>query len=241
MRRTGTLQAIPAALGRETVNAGPDAVAGRGLVRRTCRAYATPMLIPDGYHDLARGALAVQVTYLEMRARAASRAERADAPWILRREERPSTDWYRGLYRAVGEAWLWSSRLELADATLAATITHPDVEVFALVEGGRDAGILELDFRSPGACEIVYFGIVPAQVGTGAGRWLMNRAIAHAWSRGITRLWLHTCSMDSPDALPFYVRSGFVPYERRVEVFADPRLTGLLPRTAAPQVPIIDA
>lgn len=198
------------------------------------------MLIPEGYHDLPPGALAVQVTYLEMRARAPLRPERPDAPWSLRRVERPTNAWYRDLYRLVGSEWLWSSRLELDDAALAAVITHRDVEVFALEHEGRDEGILELDFREPGACEIGFFGLATRLVGTGAGRWLMNRAIARAWSRDITRFWLHTCSMDSPDALPFYLRSGFVPYQRRVEVFPDPRLTGVLPRDAAPQIPRID-
>jgi GNAT superfamily N-acetyltransferase len=198
------------------------------------------MLIPDGYHDLPPGALAVQVTYLEMRARAPLRAERPDAPWTLRRVERPANAWYRDLYRLVGSDWLWSSRLELTDEALAAVITHPDVEVFALEHDGRDEGILELDFRETGECEVGFFGLATRLVGTGAGRWLMNRAIARAWSRDITRFWLHTCSMDSPDALPFYLRSGFVPYQRRVEVFPDPRLTGVLPLDAAPQIPRID-
>ncbi len=198
------------------------------------------MLIPDGYHDLPRGALAVQVTYLEMRAPAPLRAERPDAPWTLRRVERPANAWYRDLYRLVGSEWLWSSRLELTDEALAAVITHPDVEVFALEHDGRDEGILELDFREAGECEVGFFGLATRLVGTGAGRWLMNRAITRAWSRDITRFWLHTCSMDSPDALPFYLRSGFVPYQRRVEVFPDPRLTGVLPRDAAPQIPRID-
>jgi hypothetical protein len=36
------------------------------------------------------------------------------------------------------------------------------------------------------------------------------------------------------------MRSGFMPYDRTVEVLDDPRLTGMLPRTAAPQVPIIE-
>jgi hypothetical protein len=41
----------------------------------------------------------------------------------------------------------------------------------------RCAGRLELDFRVPGECELRHFGLAPRFVGTGAGRWLMNRAI----------------------------------------------------------------
>lgn len=197
------------------------------------------MLLPDGYHDLAPGKLAVLVTYLEMRTRAALRAEREDAPWMLRRVDRPEVAWYRDLYRRVGAEWLWSSRLELGDAALAEAVAARDVEVHALSLAGRDEGILELDFRLPGECEVAFFGLAASLVGSGAGRWLMNRALTRVWSRDITRCWLHTCSLDSPDALPFYQRSGFVPYERKIEVFTDPRVTGVLSRTAAPRVPII--
>lgn len=196
--------------------------------------------LAEGYHDLPVGTLATVVTYLEMRERAPLRSERADAPWELRQVERPGLDWYRALYRHVGEDWLWSSRLSMHDDELQAIIGARDVEVFALTHDGRDEGILELDARTPGECEIAFFGLSPAMIGNGAGRWLMNRAIARAWSRPISRFWLHTCSLDSPDALAFYIRSGFVPYDRKVEVFADPRRHGVLPRTAAPQIPLIE-
>jgi len=197
------------------------------------------MRIPDGYHDVPAGKLAAVVTYLEMTAQPAPRPERTDAQWALRRVTAPALDWYRDLYRRVGADWLWSSRLGLTDAALAAIITAPEVEVHALTVSGRDEGILELDFRVPGECEIAFFGLGPSVLGAGAGRWLMNRAIASAWARPITRFWLHTCSLDSPAALAFYIRSGFAPYDRKVEVFDDPRLTGVLPRGAAPQIPLI--
>ncbi len=226
-------------MGRSPEATDPGRACEEGVAITRPFAYATPMLLPDGYHDLAPGKLAVLVTYLEMRERVASRPERDDGPWTLRHARSPEVGWYRDLYRRIGADWLWSSRLELGDAALRAAISAHGVEVHALTHESRDEGILELDFRVPGACEIAFFGLAPSVVGEGAGRWLMNRAIALAWSRDIARLWLHTCSLDSPAALPFYLRSGFVPYARKVEVFDDPRVTGVLPRTVAPQVPIV--
>lgn len=197
------------------------------------------MVLPHGYHDVPAGALATVVTYLEMTAPAPARAERAAAACSLRRVAPPGLGWYRDLYRRVGADWLWSSRLALSDAALSAILSAPRVNVYALVLDGRDEGLLELDFREPGECELAFFGVSPALVGHGAGRWLMNQAVALAWSQPIRRFWVHTCTLDAPAALPFYVRSGFVPYARKVEVYDDPRLTGALPRSAAPQVPII--
>jgi GNAT superfamily N-acetyltransferase len=197
------------------------------------------MLLPDGYHDVPTGSLAAVVTYLEMTTAAPARPERAAAPWTLRPVAPPALDWYRDLYRRVGADWLWSSRLSLTDAELSATLGAAGIVVHALTVDGRDEGLLELDFRVPGECEVAFFGVTPALVGQGAGRWLMNRAVALAWAQPIGRLWLHTCTLDAPEALPFYLRSGFVPYARKVEVYDDPRLAGVLPVTAAPQVPMI--
>jgi hypothetical protein len=67
----------------------------------------------------------------------------------------------------------------------------------------------------------------------------MNEAVTRAWARPITRFWVHTCTHDHPGALAFYVRSGFTPYQRMVEVHDDPRLQGLLPEAAAPHIPLI--
>jgi hypothetical protein len=49
---------------------------------------------------------------------------------------------------------------------------------------------------------------------------------------------LHTCTLDHPRAVPFYLRSGFRPFKREIEIFDDPRALGKLPRDAAPDVPL---
>jgi hypothetical protein len=68
----------------------------------------------------------------------------------------------------------------------------------------------------------------------------MNRALELAWSRPVTRVWLHTCTFDHPAALAFYQRSGFRPFRRQVEVLNDPRLDGTVPRDVARHVPITE-
>jgi hypothetical protein len=67
----------------------------------------------------------------------------------------------------------------------------------------------------------------------------MNRALQIAWVRNPRRLTVHTCTFDHPDALAFYLRTGFTPYARSLEVADDPRVLGVLPRAAAPHVPIL--
>jgi GNAT superfamily N-acetyltransferase len=197
------------------------------------------MILPDGYSDVPTGKVAAVVTHLEMTARPLPRPEPASA-WTLRRVDAPALDWYRDLYGRVGQPWLWVSRIRMRDAELAAIIQSPLMEVHALAHEGRDEGLLEMDFREPGQCEIVSFGLTEKLVGTGAGRWLMNRALEMAWSRPVARIWLHTCTFDHPGAISFYQRSGFRPFRRQIEVTDDPRLDGTAPRHVAKHVPIIE-
>ncbi len=198
------------------------------------------MAFPDGFIDVPPGKIAAIITYLEMLRPAAARPAPALPDIGLRHVEAPEAAWYRKLYARVGaQDWLWSSRLEFPVLDLEAVIQHPGVQIYALTENGNDEGLLELDFRVEGACELAFFGLTRGLIGRGAGRFLMNQAIALAWARPIQRFWLHTCTLDHPDAVGFYMRSGFTPFRRQIEIADDPRLDGVLPETAAPQMPII--
>ena len=197
------------------------------------------MELPDGYLDLAPGKLANVATNLQMFERPPLRPDPPGVRAALRRERTPDAAWYRALFHKVGDAYLWFSRLLLDDDALLAIIRDPRVEVYAVEADGNDEGLLELDFRVEGECEVAFLGLSGALTGTGAGRYVMNRALELAWAKPVRRFWLHTCTLDHPGALAFYLRSGFVPYSRQVEVADDPRLTGVVPRDAAPNVPVI--
>lgn len=188
--------------------------------------------VPDGQ-------IATIVTYLEMRERPRP-APIPPAPLRLVRWKEPAADAYRALFRRVGEPWLWFSRLAMGDEELIAIIHNPAVEVYAVTDPrGVEVGLLELDFRSLPDCELSFLGLVPNLTGQGLGRWLMAQAQSLAWRKDVSRFWVHSCTLDSPAALGFYIRSGFKPYKREVEMFADPRLAGLLAAGAAPHVPML--
>jgi len=192
-----------------------------------------------GLTPLPPGELATIVTSLDMRARPKP-APLPEAPLSLVRWKQPALSTYRALFLRVGAPWLWFSRLALSDADLTVIIHDDDVMIWAVCDrAGIEVGILELDFRTAGDCEIVFFGLVPELNGKGYGRWLMAQAMAAAWRPGVTRVWLHSCNFDAPSALNFYMKSGFVPFARAVEQFPDPRLTGLLPESAAPHIPLL--
>ena len=199
----------------------------------------TNPVLPLGYSAVPPGHVAAVVTSLEMSNRPPLRPAQPFPPGFALQPLERTIEAYRKLYRAVGTDWLWFSRLVMPDAQLQALLDDPQVEFLVLRNDGRDVGILELDFRDAGTCELAFFGVAPEAVGTGVGRTLMNEAIARAWSRPITRFWVHTCTLDHPAALDFYRRSGFKPYAFQVEVFADPRLSGALPRDCSRHVPLL--
>ena len=183
--------------------------------------------------------LAAVVTMLEMRAVPQDLAV-PPSPLRLDRRDRIAPDDYRTLFRLVGAPWLWFSRLVMSDAELC-NILHDDaVELFAVVDGsGENVGMLELDVRSAGECELAFLGLVPALTGQGHGRWLLAQAVTRAWRPGVTRVHVHTCTLDHPAALAAYRRAGFTAIGRAVEQFADPRLAGLFPADCAPHIPLL--
>lgn len=192
------------------------------------------------FYDIPAGKIAAVVTYLEMCTAPKDGEVSVELNGELRRVEYPDPDWYLNLFRGIGEELLWFGRLTLSKEQLSSILRDSNYEVYVLQADGKDAGLLELDYRTDGDCELTYFGIIPDLVGTGTGRALMARAIELAWSRPIRRFWLHTCTLDHPRALHFYLRAGFTAYKREIEIADDPRITGALERSATPDVPIIE-
>lgn len=198
-------------------------------------------IVATGYSDVPPGHLATVVTYLEMRARPELGDTALPQGITLQRLVDPDLAAYRALYEKIGTDWLWFSRVLMEDGELRSILLSPTVEIYEVRDGVEAIGLVELDFREPRECELTFFGLVSTATGRGLGRAIIKRAIELAWTHPIDRFWLHTCTLDSPAALGFYRRSGFVPYALRIEVEPDPRLSGHLPLTAAPHVPVIEA
>jgi GNAT superfamily N-acetyltransferase len=195
--------------------------------------------MPDGYTDLPPGKMAAVVTYLEMRTPPPETTTPTMSEFAARQVSQPNLGWYRRLYREIGEPWLWFSRVRMSDDELRAILHDPAVDVFALSHEGMDQGLLEFDRRRVPDIEISFFGVTQKLIGKGAGRALLQHCLPLAWKHKPERVWLHTCTSDHPGALGFYVKAGFVPYKRAIEISDDPRVTGEMSRTAAPHIPIV--
>ncbi|MGJ3265613.1 MAG: GNAT family N-acetyltransferase [Salinarimonas sp.] len=193
-------------------------------------APAAPEFLPcriDGYTDLPPGKLANLVTWLEMTRPPPPRAPvRPDLTLV---ETTRDIEAYRALYRRIGARWLWMGRLVMSDVALARTLADERLVSRTLVRDGDAIGLMEVFFADDGTAQLAYLGLVPEAIGSGLGRWLMDAALAQAFARPIRRLTVSTCTFDHPDAVAFYVRSGFRPFKRAIEIHDDPRLVGLYP------------
>jgi GNAT superfamily N-acetyltransferase len=147
---------------------------------------------------------------------------------------------YLALFQAIGAPWLWFERLRLPAAERQALFADPGYEVRVLFRDDKACGLAELDRRTPREVEIVYLGVTPEIIGHGFGRFLFADTLAAAWAGAPGRVWLHTCSFDHPGAIAFYRAAGFAPYREEEIWIDDPRLTGVLPRGCAPQIPLAD-
>ena len=133
---------------------------------------------------------------------------------VIERVERPTPELYRQCYRSVGEAYHWRDRWDWTDEEIRAHLGQPEIMLYVARRGGTLAGWYELR-RVPedGSVEIAYFGLVPGAIGQGLGKHLLSCAVRDAWALGPARVWLHTCTLDHPHALPNYEKRGFARYK----------------------------
>jgi prephenate dehydrogenase len=161
-----------------------------------------------GAPPLTRPVPAVR-TYLEMLEPPASRRALPDDCRLERADPCPPS-FFRFLYREVGREWHWLDRLSWSDETIAEYLGQDGLEVWLLVWRGAPAGYAELHRREGGGeVELVYFGLMRHAIGQGIGGPFLSEAIGRAWNAETRRVWLHTCTLDHPNALANYRARGF--------------------------------
>lgn len=191
--------------------------------------------LADGYYTVPPGKLVNAVTWFEMR-EPPRRSILTDVELVPVMAH--EADLCRSLFVAIGTPWLWSSAFVTRHDAASESSDHPKDTYFARFEQ-RTIGVVAFDGRGGRDVEITWFGLTPDATGRKLGHRVMAAALALAWSAAPDRVWLHTCSFDHPAATRFYGGCGFVPTATGFEIMDDPRITGQMPRHAAPQVPLI--
>lgn len=158
-------------------------------------------------------------TYLELRDREQFKAAFGSFPDLsIARAVKPQPTLYRLCYQTVGEAFHWRDRWDWTDQQITEHLADPAIQLFvATRQSGRNPGELAgwYELRrvaEDDSVEVAYFGIVASEFGRGFGKHLLSNAVRDAWALDPKRVWLHTCTLDHPNALPNYIARGFTPY-----------------------------
>ena len=137
---------------------------------------------------------------------------------------------YRYLYTEVGRNYYWIDRLPWKDKEIALHLARPEISIWLMTVEGAEAGYFELRKCEDGSVEIAYFGLLPRFIGRGLGKHLLICATSQAWAEGANRVWLHTCTLDDPAAMPNYLRRGFKPFKTEKYTVELHRIDGAVAR-----------
>ncbi|MBB77250.1 MAG: GNAT family N-acetyltransferase [Planctomycetaceae bacterium] len=162
---------------------------------------------------MATTEIQTKTTYLQMLHR--PEGQLANPPESVRIHEilAPSVSFYQALYRCVGSQLHWYDRLVMPASELRRLLADPGVNLFTLQVEGVTAGYCELDCRNPDEIELAYFGLFPQFLGRGLGKFFLRWTVRESWTHRPQRVWLHTCDLDHPAALPNYIKAGFQVYD----------------------------
>jgi GNAT superfamily N-acetyltransferase len=157
----------------------------------------------------------VKVTFLEM--------HKAPEEKIAARNEihfslltKPiNVETYRHYYYGVGEKYFWLDRMLMEDEKLSRLINDSHIDIIVMYVNNEAAGYAEFK-KEEKFTEIVYFGLLPAFIAKGLGKYFLDWVIQQAWSYKPEWIRLDTCELDHPHALFNYKKRGFT--EVRTEI-----------------------
>lgn len=153
-------------------------------------------------------------TYLEMRDLSELQGAPSDDPRIrIEQLLQCPASLFRYLYVEVGRNYHWIDRLPWTDEDITRHLQHPENSLWLMTYDSETAGYFELRKCEDGSIEIAYFGLLQNFLGRGLGKHLLTCATEQAWADGANRVWLHTCTLDDPAAMPNYLNRGFRPFK----------------------------
>ena len=124
-------------------------------------------------------------------------------------EKNPTVNFCKFLYKEVGRDFFWRDRLKWSDQDWLDYISNDFFKLYILKQKNELAGYYELlyDPKIP-SMEIPYFGIFKEFFGKGIGGHLLTDAILTSFNQRINKVWVHTCTLDHPNALKNYLARG---------------------------------
>jgi len=124
-------------------------------------------------------------------------------------EKKPSIDLCKFFYKEVGKNFFWRDRLKWSDQDWLDYINSDFFKLYILKHNNKLAGYYELLYEpKTNSMEIPYFGIFKEFYGKKIGGYLLTEALSTSFKQKITKVWVHTCTLDHPNALKNYLARG---------------------------------
>ena len=118
-------------------------------------------------------------------------------------------------YKQVGKNHRWIDRLSWSDEKWINYISNRNLETYIISEFDELVGFFELLYNPElEETEISYFGLLEEYIGKGIGGYALSVAIKKSFQKNIRRVWLHTCTLDHPNALKNYIARGMTVFKK---------------------------
>jgi len=137
-------------------------------------------------------------------------------------EEKPTPDLCKFFYKEIGKDFFWRDRLKWSEQDWLNYINNDFFKLYILKYNNKLAGYYELLYDPRAlSMEIVYFGIFKEFYGKGIGGYLLTDAILNSFNQKVDKVWVHTCTLDHPNALKNYLARGMKIFKTE-EIFFNP-------------------
>ena len=134
--------------------------------------------------------------------------------FTLSEAEKSKFDLNKFFYKQIGKKHQWVDRLIWQDKNWIEYVSNKNLKTFILQKNNDFVGYFELLFNK-NECEIAYFGILEEFIGKGYGGFLLSEAIRIGF-KNANRIWVHTCSLDHPNAIENYKSRGMKVFKTEI-------------------------
>ena len=157
----------------------------------------------------------VQRNFLELKDLKNLKTNSINEKKYLVKKIKPDFQLNKFFYKQVGKKHRWIDRLSWSDGKWINYISNKNLETYIISESDELVGFFELLYNPElKETEISYFGLLEEYIGKGIGGYALSEAIRKSFERNIRRVWLHTCTLDHPNALKNYIARGMTVFKK---------------------------
>ena len=112
-------------------------------------------------------------------------------------------------YKNIGQKHKWIDRLVWTETQWIDYVSSEKVKTYVFKHKNDLVGFFELIFYfEKKEVEIAYFGLLEEFQNKKLGSYLLSQAIKKSFVGNISKVWVHTCSLDHKNALSNYIARG---------------------------------